>query len=243
MVRSSMAWRARAVSMWSRKPMPVRMVDWPVPSRLSATLIAVSPVRRSRVACRPVCVGPLSMALRSRSTPWPLRRPRRRPAGAKPQTPSSGFLTNGFQGRLPLVGSRGKPLASCLFDGARAPSEGAMSEHDPIGWHGNHHPLRQDAGRRHDGRRRAGHDGSDGGQGKRAQGAADRAGGKHPDGVRRRDRGRVHAAGAAGEQAGAFSGPARAGVRRAREGLADGTATCGGWRRCWRWPMPSGRSR
>jgi hypothetical protein len=46
MSRSIRPWRAIWSSMWSKKPMPVASRAWPVPSRLTRTVIFVSAVLR-----------------------------------------------------------------------------------------------------------------------------------------------------------------------------------------------------
>ena len=45
-----MPWRAKALSMWSKKPTPVAMSALPVPSSSSSTEMSVSDVEREMVA-------------------------------------------------------------------------------------------------------------------------------------------------------------------------------------------------
>jgi len=51
-VMSISEWRESWSSMWSKKPTPVRMVDFPVPSRSTETAISVSLVLRLTEALR-----------------------------------------------------------------------------------------------------------------------------------------------------------------------------------------------
>ena len=60
-VMSMREWRASRSSMWSRKPMPVAIVDAPVPSRSTATSMSVSLVLRlTRAPC--ACADPCRFA-------------------------------------------------------------------------------------------------------------------------------------------------------------------------------------
>src|SRR6266702_8999470 len=51
-VRSMREWRARRSSIWSKKPMPVAIMDTPDPSRFTVTSMSVSLVLRLIVAVR-----------------------------------------------------------------------------------------------------------------------------------------------------------------------------------------------
>ena len=71
-VRSMREWRARRSSMWSKKPIPVAILDAPEPSRFTVTSMSVSLVVRLIAAARPLAAltGPLfrtNVSLRARA--------------------------------------------------------------------------------------------------------------------------------------------------------------------------------
>ncbi len=129
---SNPPWRAKLSSMWSKKPMPVAIVDAPRPSRSSVTRILVSLVSRMTEAVRfdgHERSTPRAAARSLRET-WAGgrsgRSPRRRPSDpSRPQ--SSSGLPRARPNRNPAAYWSPAPVVSTTFSTGSASTQGSRA--------------------------------------------------------------------------------------------------------------------